>query len=87
MLDVAQENVRRKKSQALVGVSMESAPNYPLLSDKAFLARFDILATLVLPERTRGKPPLHWDLLPGACGTPTMTTCFGGAGRQRRTLL
>ena len=45
MLDVAQENVRRKNNQALVGVSMESAPKYPLLSDRAVLARFDILAT------------------------------------------
>jgi len=55
MLDVAQENVRRKNNQALVGVSMESAPNYPLLSDKAFLARFDILATLVPPGEDNGK--------------------------------
>lgn len=36
MLDVAQEIVRRKNNQALVGVSMESALNCSLLSDKAF---------------------------------------------------
>ena len=34
---------------------MESAPNYPLLSDKAFLARFDILATLVPPGEDKEK--------------------------------
>jgi len=55
MLDVAQEYVSRKNHQALVGVSMESVPNYPLLSEKAFLARFDILATLVPPGEDKGK--------------------------------
>lgn len=55
MLVVAQENVRRKNNLALVGVSMESAPNYPLLSNKAFLARFDILATLVPPGEDMGR--------------------------------
>jgi hypothetical protein len=56
MLDVAQENiVRRKNNKALVGVSMESASNYPLLAHKAFLARFDILATLVPPGEDKGE--------------------------------
>ena len=49
MLDIAQK-YRRKGTQALVGVSMESASNYPLLADDKFLSRFDVLATLVPPE-------------------------------------
>ena len=39
----------RRPEQALVGVSMESAPNYPLLADEEFMRRFDLLATLVPP--------------------------------------
>ena len=49
MLDVAQRKLR-KSTQALVGVSMESPSNYPLLADEKFLSRFDLLATLVPPE-------------------------------------
>ena len=47
MLDAAART--RRREQALVGVSMESAPNYPLLADREFLGRFDLLATLVPP--------------------------------------
>ena len=39
----------RRSEQALLGVSMESAPNYPLLADSEFMGRFDFLATLVPP--------------------------------------
>jgi len=56
MLDVVvQDHRNRKNDQALVGVSMESATNYLLLSDNAFLARFDILATLSAPGEDRGE--------------------------------
>lgn len=48
MLDVTQKH--RRSDQALVGVSMESAPNYLLLADEEFLSRFDLLATLVPPN-------------------------------------
>lgn len=47
MLDAAART--RRPEQALVGVSMESAPNYPLLADEEFMGRFDLLATLVPP--------------------------------------
>lgn len=52
MLDAAEST--RRSEQALVGVSMESAPNYPLLADKDFLAHFDLLATLSPPEEGDG---------------------------------
>ena len=57
MFDVVQQQQQQyhgKRYQALVGVSMESAPNYPLLSDRDFLARFDVLATLE-PPAEKGK--------------------------------
>ena len=47
MLDAAART--RRPEQALVGVSMESAPNYPLLADREFMGRFDLLATLEPP--------------------------------------
>ena len=58
MLDIVQQyrhqqQYRGERDQALVGVSMESAPNYPLLSDRDFLAHFDILATLEPPEEEK----------------------------------
>jgi hypothetical protein len=34
----------------LLGESLESSANYPLLADENFLARFDLLATLVPPR-------------------------------------
>ena len=37
---------QRWERQALLGVSVESSANYPLLADENFLARFDLLATL-----------------------------------------
>ena len=48
MLDAAART--RRPEQALVGVSMESAPNYPLLADAEFLRRFDLLASPVPPS-------------------------------------
>ena len=44
----------RRPEQALVGVAMESPANYPLLANDKFLARFDLLATLVPPEAEGG---------------------------------
>jgi len=46
------DGVRKQRwdHQALLGVSVESSANYPLLADENFLARFDLLATLVPPR-------------------------------------
>jgi len=50
-LDVIDEaRQQRWDHQALLGVSVESSANYPLLADENFLARFDLLATLVPPR-------------------------------------
>lgn len=49
MLDSAKKNLR--SDQVLVGVSMESATNYPFLADEEFLSGFDLLATLFPPRK------------------------------------
>ena len=47
--EIEEARQQRWDHQALLGVSVESSANYPLLPDEDFLARFDLLATLVPP--------------------------------------
>ena len=65
MLDIAKEN--RRGDQAFIGVSMESAINYPLLADGDFLSNFDLLATLAPPEEEED----HDEKLEGEHSSPT----------------
>ena len=48
--EIDEARQQRWDQQALLGVSVESLANYPLLADENFLARFDLLATLVRPR-------------------------------------
>ena len=48
--EIGEAQQQRWDHQSLLGVSVESAANYPLLADDDFLARFDLLATLVPPR-------------------------------------
>ena len=48
--EIDEARQQRWDQQALLGVSVESLANYPLLADENFLARFDLLATLVPPQ-------------------------------------
>jgi len=47
--EIDEARQQRWDHQALLGVSVESSVNYPLLVDENFLARFDLLASLVPP--------------------------------------
>ena len=44
--EIDEARKQRSGHQALLGVSVESSTNYPLLADENFLARFDLLETL-----------------------------------------